>query len=134
MSRQRAFTPSDRCKALLGDVWNTETAARAAQGKGNSGLSDKAYELGRTKVYFSNGVLETLEEIRGKLIYMHIGAIQRVFRGTRQRKIFLKLKKACTNIQKQMRRFVYRRRFRVSRSTNRKRMISITAVYSTIHY
>ena len=57
-------------------------------------------------------MLETLENIRGKLIYMHIGAIQRVFRGTRQRKIFVRTRKLCIKIQAQMRRVFYKQRFR----------------------
>ena len=50
------------------------------------------YEIGRTKVYFSTGVLEFLESLRGAIVHTSAKILQRTYRGSRQRKLFWKMK------------------------------------------
>jgi len=51
-------------------------------------LEDRPYEVGKTKVYFSAGLLEMFEDLRGQRIFKHILAIQRVYRGHRGREVY----------------------------------------------
>ena len=51
------------------------------------------YEIGRTKVYFSTGVLEFLESLRGAIVHTSAKILQRTYRGSRQRKLFWKMKR-----------------------------------------
>jgi hypothetical protein len=51
------------------------------------------YEIGRTKVYFSTGVLEFLESLRGAIVHTSAKVIQRTYRGSRQRRLFWKMKR-----------------------------------------
>jgi hypothetical protein len=59
--------PSEQCMLLLNDIWPNQSYLGPKASKAGSGLSNKAFEVGKTKVYFSNGVLESLENIRGQL-------------------------------------------------------------------
>jgi hypothetical protein len=138
--KMRTLLPSEQCALLLSDIWpnqyylgakkapvepikkvsNTSKKAKdnnnlaASAGYNNRddlGGSNKAYELGRTKVYFSSGVLETLERIRGSMMFNHITSIQCVWRGQRVRKWYLRLRTAMIVIQKYAKRHVYRQRY-----------------------
>lgn len=44
-------------------------------------------------------MLELLENLRGNQIFLHIGNIQRVWRGTHQRKIYLHIRKAVIKLE-----------------------------------
>ena len=72
----------------------------------------KPFELGLTKVYFSAGILEALEDLRGRFIANSIVLIQRVFRGSHQRRIYLHTRRAAVSVQSFARAVVYRARYR----------------------
>jgi hypothetical protein len=79
---------------------------------GEGGLSDKPYEMGRTRVYFSAGVFEMLESLRGGVIFTHIKSVQRVWRGHRQRKLFRRLMRSALLLKRVLRAWPHRRRLR----------------------
>jgi myosin heavy subunit len=64
------------------------------------------------QVYFSNGVLESLETVRGNLIHAHVVVIQASYRGSIVRKDFLRKRRACMKIQVIARKIAGRERFR----------------------
>ena len=107
----RRQAPSDdaagQCRALLLDVLLPSMLAAT-----HAGAKDKHFELGKTRVYFSSGVLEHLEHTRGNLVFQHIGSIQRVWRGTRVRRWFLLARRAVITCQAAARCGVARARFR----------------------
>ena len=82
-----------QCSALLLDLLPPDMQP-------HSGTKDKQYELGKSRVYFSAGVLEHLEQVRGNLVFQHIGSIQRVWRGTKQCRFYLKLRRTTVIAQK----------------------------------
>ena len=51
-------------------------------------LEDRPYEIGKTKVYFSAGLLEMFEDLRNQRIFKHIVDMQRVYRGHKGRVIY----------------------------------------------
>ena len=51
-------------------------------------LEDRPYEIGKTKVYFSAGLLEMFEDLRNQRIFKHIVDMQRVYRGHQGRVIY----------------------------------------------
>ena len=116
MRRQGARTPAEKCRVLLADVMihlnDTERKQLSAREMSGGGLSDKPYEMGHTRVYFSSGVFEMLESMRGGLIFTHIKCLQRIWRGYRQRCVYYAMKLAGALIQKILRGWKYCRRFR----------------------
>lgn len=118
----------ERCGLLLADIWPNQTYL-GPRGQGG-GLSNKVYEVGRTKVYFSNGVLEAVEKSRGTLIHAHIALIQSVIRGTIQRRLYSLMRKSAVRIQAQARCHLHRLHFRkqlralVSLQTNSRRQLA----------
>ena len=78
---------------------------------GEGGLSDKPYEMGRTRVYFSAGVFEMLESMRGGVIFTHIKCIQRVWRGSKARKLYHKMRRCGALLKRVLRGWKHRRRF-----------------------
>lgn len=100
MSKQGVSTPDDMCRVLLKELIG-EQAVPPAGSKPSAHQSHKLlYELGRTRVYFSAGVLETLENLRGGQIFRHIGSIQRVYRGTRMRRRYLLIRRKILMLQR----------------------------------
>ena len=116
MRRQGARTPAEKCRVLLADVMthlnDTEKKQLSAREMNGGGLSDKPYEMGHTRVYFSSGVFEMLETMRGGLIFTHIKCLQRIWRGYRQRCLYYAMKLAGALIQKVLWGWKYCRRFR----------------------
>jgi len=102
LRRHGGTSPLSQCKALLEDVLPPEMQPSG------SGSKDKQYELGKTRVYFSSGVLEHLESVRGNLIFRHIGSIQRVWRGTSVRRWYLHLRRSAVLTQAAVRGFLAR--------------------------
>jgi myosin heavy subunit len=102
--------PSEQCMLLLNDIWPNQSYLGPKASKAGSGLSNKAFEVGKTKVYFSNGVLESLENIRGNLIHAHVIIIQSAFRASTVRRAYLRMRAACIRIQAVMRKIVYKYR------------------------
>lgn len=114
MRSKGAVKPVEQCKVLLIDVLakmsdseRKKMISRSVAG----GAPDHPYEIGRTRVYFSAGLLELLEEMRGAIVHTHIRSIQRIYRGSRQRKQYLKLKGSVLMIQKIVRGWSSRQRF-----------------------
>jgi myosin heavy subunit len=58
--------------------------------------------MGRTKVYFSAGVLEFLEGLRGAIVHTQIKVIQRAYRGSRQRRLYNKMKRYAGSTPKSL--------------------------------
>jgi myosin heavy subunit len=102
LRRLGGSSPLSQCKALLEVVLPPEMQPSG------SGSKDKQYELGKTRVYFSSGVLEYLEGVRGNLIFRHIGSIQRVWRGTKLRRWYLLLRRSAILTQAAVRGFAAR--------------------------
>ena len=93
---RRNAPPNNRsmqCAALLLDLLPQSMQP-------HSGSKDKQFELGKSRVYFSAGVLEHLEQTRGNLVFKHIGSIQRVWRGTKQRRRYVNLRRVAIVAQK----------------------------------
>jgi myosin heavy subunit len=72
------------------------TAAAAADEKKN-------WELGRTRVYFSAGVLEHLEGLRANLIHERLVLIQSAYRGYRARSLYHRLRQGAIRVQSKFR-------------------------------
>jgi myosin-5 len=106
----RTLTQGEKCAAVLRDIW-PDADKLVLNGK-SAGLSRKAYEIGRTRVYFSSGILETLEEIRTKLIFNHAVRIQAVYRGYRLHQKYLWMRSCAIKIQTCQRSNRWRRLFR----------------------
>lgn len=70
--------------------------------------SSKLYEIGKTKVYFSTGVLEKLEVKRSNYLSNSVRLIQKVVRGIKQRKLYLVMRISCVYIQKNIRYIWYK--------------------------
>ena len=64
-----------------------------------SSSKTKTFEVGKTKVYFSSAILEFLEVLRGKQLYIKIELIQKTYRGSKIRQWFEKFKLAVIKIQ-----------------------------------
>jgi myosin heavy subunit len=118
-SRMKALAndKAAQCLLLLSDIWPDVGYLGPKQQvnanvRGATTLSSKAYEIGRTKVYFSNGILETLENIRGGLIHAHVTMIQKSFRRFVVRRWFVAVRAQCVAIQACMRRVIYSHRYK----------------------
>lgn len=81
-------------------------------------VPDTEWQIGKTKVFLRHTVFEPLEEKRRELLKGKMIIIQKVWRGYRVRKRFLKMKRACVVIQKYFRgsreRFLYLRKRRAA--------------------
>ncbi|TYZ68775.1 hypothetical protein PybrP1_001880 [[Pythium] brassicae (nom. inval.)] len=69
------------------------------------------YQVGSTRVYFREGVLEGLETQRALALRQFAIVLQTTVRGFLARRRFLRQKRAAVVVQKYWRRFVLRRRF-----------------------
>ena len=86
------------CQHILTSLLSASDVIISNQSDKNA--STKMYEIGRTKVYFSAGVLEQLEAKRAKHLSDSVRFIQKVVRGLKQRKLYLVMRKSCILIQK----------------------------------
>jgi len=88
MLKAKASDPTAACRALV-------AALVPAEAKGEKGM----YEVGRTRVYFKSGVLETLEERRALLMQAAATEIGRCVRGAQARRLFLRQRQAVLMLQ-----------------------------------
>lgn len=89
-SHLRDATPEEMAEALLRELLKDEPI---------TSLKNSKFAVGNTKVYFSSGLLQQLEERRNDLLKAHAIRIQRSIRGYVSRKRFLRLKEAVVQIQ-----------------------------------
>jgi myosin-5 len=89
------------CQNILTSLLTVSDAIIPIQA--NKNVSTKMYEIGKTKVYFSSGILEKLEAKRARFLSDSVKFIQKVVRGLKQRKIYLSMRKSCIHIQKSIR-------------------------------
>lgn len=77
----------------------------------DGGVATKAYECGKSRIYFRSGALEHLEANRLKALGVFATAVERMVRGFTARSIFWKLKDASICSQANVRRTIARRSF-----------------------
>ncbi|CAM9911619.1 unnamed protein product, partial [Laminaria digitata] len=82
-------SPSSQCKHILDRLLGSKKDAKCC--------------LGNTKVYFRAGVLEQLEEARGKFVRVKVVTVQRVLMGNAKRRPYLRLRNAAVIVQKMFR-------------------------------
>lgn len=82
-------SPSGQCKHILDRLLGSKKDAKCC--------------LGNTKVYFRAGVLEQLEESRGKFVRVKVVTVQRVLMGNAKRRPYLRLRNAAVIVQKMFR-------------------------------
>lgn len=86
----------DSCEILLGMLMPSGPIS-----SGN--FKSKMYEFGFSRVYFSSGVLEKLEGLRNKAIFLAVCSVQKCVRGYRQRRTFLQMREAVMVVQTRVR-------------------------------
>ena len=111
MRRTNAIDDASKCRALLEEVVPEgsvpTTQASTAHGK----VKRKMYEIGRTRVYFSAGVLEFAEGLRSQLVNLHARVLQSLFRFIVDRARFLRCRGGAVLLQAAVRGAVARRIF-----------------------
>ena len=90
-----------------------------------SDSEDRSYEIGKTKVYFSSVVLQLLESMRSRLLYMRIEMIQRVYRGVKVYKWYRSLKRSAILIESVGRMWILKNTYR----KKKKSIISIQCAH-----
>ncbi|GLD95201.1 hypothetical protein PINS_up003843 [Pythium insidiosum] len=74
-------------------------------------VKNNKFAIGKTKVYFSSGLLQQLEDRRNAILKRHALLIQKSMRAFVYRKRFLRQRTAIVKVQSLVRRFVLARRY-----------------------
>ncbi|DAZ98019.1 TPA: hypothetical protein N0F65_004509 [Lagenidium giganteum] len=104
-SSLRDATPEDMVAGLLRELL-----------PGIENVKNTKFAVGRTKVYFSSGLLQQLEDRRNSILKAHALMIQKAVRGFVHRKRFLKMRVAAVRAQAIIRRGLLARRFQKLRT------------------
>jgi len=92
----------NRCESLLKELLGTQSQLESFA---------KSYEVGKTRIYFTAGTLEMLENVRGKLIRGHTLTIQKTYRRFYNRRRYLKTLGRILVVQSVIRRYVIMKRY-----------------------
>ncbi|TMW66871.1 hypothetical protein Poli38472_011987 [Pythium oligandrum] len=96
---------------LESDLEALKTKCEDLMGKLMPGRNIQDYQVGLTRVYFREGILEKLETMRAQALRKYAIVLQRNIRGFVVRRRFLRKKKSIVVVQKYWRRYVMRKRF-----------------------
>lgn len=108
LAKYGGSSTASKCKVILSDAL---PKGRGAGSSASSGAVTTPFEIGKTRIYFSTGVLEVLEDMRSKIIARSVAAMQRMARGFPIRKKYQRLRRSAVRAQAQIRAFLQHRRF-----------------------
>ncbi len=102
--------PSDEESLAL--VFGSPGAPSRVTDKETKDQGSSLWELGRTKLYFTNGILEHLEALRSNLVYNAACHIQAAYRGIVRRRKYLRFRLASIWLQARFRSMSCQRLFK----------------------
>lgn len=106
-SKKSGIPQSTKCKMFLEETLSQGLLVKVDPTKG----SQAPYEIGKSRIYFSSGVLETLERMRSEKYSKSAILLQKRCRGLAKRLLYKKQRKASILVQSIIRRFLHVRRY-----------------------
>jgi myosin V len=122
-TRRASLAPGAKCKALVDEILAGDHGKKRVMGAAASIRADSPvnkstpFEVGKTRIYFSSGVLEVLEQLRGEAFTRATRTLQKIARGFIYRKRYARIRKAIVKSQSLARCFLSQRRYRRLKSS-----------------